>query len=128
MPLTTRRTFLTASAIGLWLVPREAVLAGSQEAQPPGKRELTLTGKNFRFTPDRLEVVQDDLVKLTVVSEDVAYGFTVDDYRLSRRVPAGGSTTIEFHASRPGTFVFYSNLTNDARHAQMRGQLVVQRR
>jgi heme/copper-type cytochrome/quinol oxidase subunit 2 len=69
--------------------------------------------------------MQDDLIKLTVQSEDVAYGFAIDDYRLSKRVPAGGSTILEFRADRPGTFSFYSNLSNDSRHSQMRGQLVV---
>ena len=54
-------------------------------------------------------------------SEDIAYSVTIDEYRVSRRVPAGGSTTFEFRADRAGTFAFYSNLTNDARHAQMRG-------
>jgi heme/copper-type cytochrome/quinol oxidase subunit 2 len=43
-------------------------------------------------------------------------------------VPAGGSTGIEFRADRAGTFSFYSNLSNDARHSQMRGQLVVRPR
>ena len=38
----------------------------------------------------RLDVMQDDLVKLTVESADVAYSFTIDEYRLSRRIPAGG--------------------------------------
>ena len=46
--------------------------------------------------------MQDDLIKLTVQSADVAYGFTIDDYRLSKRVPAGGSTIIEFRADRAG--------------------------
>jgi heme/copper-type cytochrome/quinol oxidase subunit 2 len=55
----------------------------------------------------------------------VAYSLTIDAYRVSRRIPAGGSTTLEFRADRSGTFVFYSNLTNDNRHAQMRGELVV---
>jgi heme/copper-type cytochrome/quinol oxidase subunit 2 len=53
---------------------------------------------------------------------------TIDEYRVSRRVPAGGSTTLEFRADRAGTFAFYSNLTNDDRHAQMRGELVVRGR
>ena len=69
-----------------------------------------------------------DLIKLTVQSADNAYGFTIDDYRVSKRVPAGGSTVIEFRADRAGTFAFYSNLSNDARHSQMRGQLVVRPR
>ena len=95
-------------------------------AQPPG---VHAHGARLSASPrTALEVTQDDLVKLTVQSEDVAYGFTIDDYRLSKRVPAGGSTTIEFRADRAGTFSFYSNLSNDARHSQMRGQLVVRPR
>jgi heme/copper-type cytochrome/quinol oxidase subunit 2 len=104
-----------------------AVPVRAQE-QAPNRREFTVTARDFRFSPSRLEVTQDDLVKLTVNSQDVAYSLTIDEYRLSRRVPAGGSTTVEFRADRPGTFRFYSNMTNDARHADMRGELVVRPR
>jgi cytochrome c oxidase subunit 2 len=98
------------------------------QEQAPNRREITLTASNYRFAPSRIEVAQDDLVKLTVQSEDNAYSVTIDEYRVSRRVPAGGSTTLEFRADRVGTFAFYSNMTNDARHAQMRGELVVRSR
>jgi heme/copper-type cytochrome/quinol oxidase subunit 2 len=121
-----RGLFVVAAAAGLLSWGAAADLAGQDTT--PSKREFTLNAREYRFSPDRVEVSQDDLVKLTVVSHDFAYGFTLDEYRLSRRVPAGGSTTVEFHASRPGTFTFYSNLTNDPRHAQMRGQLTVARR
>jgi len=100
--------------------------AGQEEA--PNRREFTITAKDYRFSPDRLEVTQDDLVKVTIRSEDVAYSLTIDHYRVSRRVPAGGSTTFEFRADSPGTFAFYSNLTSDARHTKMSGQLVVRPR
>lgn len=105
-----------------------AVLAGQGQEAAPIRREIALVVRNYRFVPDRIEVAQDDLVKLTVQSEDVAYSLTIDAYRLSRRIPAGGSATIEFRADRPGTFPFYSNLTSDARHAQARGALVVRAR
>jgi hypothetical protein len=37
--------------------------------------------------------------------------------------------TFEFRVdSAPGTFPFYSNLTNDPRHGQMRGELIVRPR
>jgi heme/copper-type cytochrome/quinol oxidase subunit 2 len=98
------------------------------QEQAPNKREITVTARDFRFSPNRIEVAQDDLVKLTVQSEDVAYSLTIDEYRVSRRVPAGGSTTLEFRADRAGTFAFYSNLTNDTRHGQMKGELVVRSR
>ena len=87
-----------------------------------------MTAKDYRFTPARLEVTQDDLVKVTVQSQDVAYSLTIDEYRVSKRIPAGGSTTLEFRADRVGTFAFYSNMTSDSRHANMRGELIVRPR
>ena len=96
--------------------------------QAPERRDLTIIAKDFRFAPSRIEVGRDDLLRLTVKSEDVAYGFTIDEYRVAKRVPAGGSVVLELRADREGTFPFYSNLTSDARHAQMRGELIVRRR
>jgi heme/copper-type cytochrome/quinol oxidase subunit 2 len=111
---------------GLMLVPA-AVRLFAQE-QPPIRREFTVRASEFRFTPDEIEVTQDEIVKLTVNSTDTAYSFTIDEYRVSKRVPAGGSVTFEFRADRSGKFPFYSNLTSDARHQKMRGQLVVRPR
>src|SRR4029450_4050439 len=111
----TRRTFaLLLVGAGLFLAASplvRRVMAGAQ-GQAPNRREFTVTARDFRFSPDRLEVTQDDLIKLTVQSEDVTYSLTIDEYRLSKRVPAGGSTVLEFRADRPGTFSFYSNLSN----------------
>lgn len=96
--------------------------------QPPERRDLTITAKDFRFSPSRIEASRDDLLRLTVKSEDVAYGFTIDDYRVSKRVPAHGSVVLELRLDREGTFPFYSNMTSDTRHSQMKGELVVRRR
>ena len=95
------------------------------QEQVPNRPEFTLTAKSFRYSPDRIEVTQDDLVKVTIHSEDIAYSFAIDEYRIVRRVPAGGTTTFEFRADRPGTFRFYSNLTSDGGHADMQGRLIV---
>jgi len=104
------------------------VRPAAEQDQAPNRREFTLTARDFHFSPDRIEVGQDDLVKLTVQSADVVYSFAIDEYRVSRRVPAGGSATLEFRADRPGTFPFYSDMKSDPRYAQMRGQLVVRPR
>ncbi|MGH9238931.1 MAG: cupredoxin domain-containing protein [Vicinamibacterales bacterium] len=125
---------LTRRTLGLILLGTGAcLLAGSAsrlfaQDQAPNRRELSISARDYRFSPDRLEVMQDDLVKLTVESADVAYSFTIDEYRLSRRIPAGGKAVIEFRADQPGTFDFYSNMTSDARHSKMRGQLTVRRK
>ena len=98
---------------------------GAGQDQAPNRREFSIIARDYRFTPDRLEVTQDDLVKLTIESADMTYSFTIDAYRLSRRIPAGAKTVIEFRADQTGTFDFYSNMTG---HDKVRGQLVVRRR
>lgn len=125
MTLTRRRAALWLLTAGALLLARPLIrrLAGQERA--PNRPEFTLTARNYRFTPDRIEVTQGDLVRLVIRSEDNAYSFAIDEYRIVRRVPPGGTTRFEFRADRPGTFRFYSNLTNDSAHAEMRGQLVV---
>ena len=107
---------------------RRVLAAPAGQDQAPTRREFTVTARDYSFSPNRVEVQQDDLIKLTVQSADNAYGFTIDDYRVSKRVPAGGSTIVEFRADRAGTFAFYSNLSNDSRHSKMSGQLIVRPR
>ena len=130
MGFLRRRTLRLLSGLGAGFAL--AALAGlarpAAQEQAPERRDLTITAKDFRFSPSRVEVGRDDLVRLTVKSEDVAYGFTIDEYRVSKRVPAGGSVVLELRADREGSFPFYSNMTSDARHGQMRGELVVRRR
>jgi len=124
---------LTRRTLGWVLLGTGACLLASSSSRvfaqdQPNRREFSITARDYRFTPDRLEVTQDDLVKITIESADNAYSFTVDAYRLSRRIPAGGKTTIEFRADQSGSFKFYSDMTSDARHKTMTGELVVRRR
>jgi cytochrome c oxidase subunit II len=133
MKTTTRRSIallLVGTGICIMAEPsvRRVLAASAGQDQAPTRREFTVTARDYSFSPNRVEAQQDDLIKLTVQSADNAYGFTIDDYRVSKRVPAGGSTVIEFRADRTGTFAFYSNLSNDSRHSQMRGQLIVRAR
>ena len=127
MTLTRRTLGLILLGTGAFLLAGPVSRLFAQE-QAPNRHEFFITARDYRFSPDRLDVMQDDLVKLTVESADVAYSFTIDEYRLSRRIPAGGKTVIEFRADQAGSFDFYSNMTSDARHAKMRGQLTVRRR
>ena len=126
MAFTRRRAgLLLLSAAGALLWARPPVSPLFAQEQAPSRPAFTIVARNFRYSPDRLDVSQDDLVKVTIRSEDIAYSFAIDEYRIVRRVPAGGTTTFEFLADRAGTFRFYSNLTSDAAHAEMQGRLVV---
>ena len=128
MALTRRHAGLLLMGAGAFMMTRPLVRRLFAQDQAPNRPAFTLVARNFRYSPDRLAVSQDDLVKLTIRSEDVAYSFAIDEYRIVRRVPAGGTTTFEFRADRPGTFRFYSNLTSDGGHAEMQGQLIVRAR
>lgn len=120
----SRRTL--AAVAGVALV---AAAAGAlAQEQAPNRREFTVTARDHRYEPDRLEVSQDDLVKITFRSEDQPYSFVIDAYRIVKRAGSGQAVTFEFRADRTGTFPFYCNLTSDPECGQMRGTLVVKGR
>jgi len=98
--------------------------AAAQE-QAPNRREFTIVAKDHVFTPNKLEVSQDDLVKITLKSEDRPSSFAIDAYRIVKRAAGGLSTTFEFRADRAGTFTFYCNLTADEGCKEMKGTLIV---
>jgi cytochrome c oxidase subunit II len=123
--MTRRSLGLVLLGVGGAMLVTALAVGRLRAQEPPNRREFTIVAKDFQYSPTRIEVTQDDLVKLTVRSDDIAHSFTIDEYRISKRVPAGGSTTFEFQVDRSGTFAFYCALTGDPGHKTMRGQLVV---
>ena len=96
--------------------------------QAPTVRPWQVTASRYRFDPARIEVLQDDLVKIELRTEDIAHSLTIDAYRIAKRVTPGQPITFEFRADQPGTFAFYCNLQIDDGCRQMRGELVVKAR
>lgn len=111
---------------GMLAVLLAASIAAQDQA--PNRREITVTGQNFRFTPDRIEVFENDLVKVTLRSADQPFTFVVDAYRIMKRVGGGKTVSFQFRADQPGTFPFYCNMSTDARCREMKGTLVVKAR
>jgi len=99
-------------------------LALAQE-QAPNRRDLTIVAKDGAYHPNRLEVTQDDLVKITFSSEGRPATFAIDAYRIIKRAGSGLTTVFEFRADQAGTFTFYCNLTSDESCKDMKGTLVV---
>lgn len=96
-----------------------AVLRGQQV------REVSITGDQFQFSPARIEVQRNDVVKITFTASDIPHSFTVDNYRIAKRAGSGQTVTFEFRADQPGEHPFYCNLTQDDRCRNMKGTLVV---
>ena len=122
---------LVGLGIGL-LGPRSAVPfageAAQAQEQAPTRRDVHVSARKYAYAPARIEVSQDDLVKITVHSDDIPHSFTIDAYRISKRVGAGQTVTFEFRADQAGTFPIYCTLRQDEKCREMRGALVVRPR
>ena len=97
-------------------------------AQEGGQRSVTVSAYKYGFTPNRIEVGQDDLVRITFSTKDIPHSFTIDRYRIAKRVEPGKSIVFEFRADQPGRFPIYCSLATDERCKEMTGELIVEAR
>ncbi len=93
--------------------------------QDPVRHDVTVRGQDYTFTPARIDAATGDIIRITLVAEDVPCSFAIDAYRISKRATPGRPVTFEFRADRSGTFPFYCDLTTDEHCRTMRGELVV---
>ena len=96
--------------------------------QAPNVRPWMVTASRYQFDPPRIEVFQDDLVKIDLRTDDISHSLTIDAYRIAKRVSPGQSVTFEFRADQPGIFPYYCNLQLEDGCRQMRGELLVKPR
>ncbi len=66
--------------------------------------DVTIDGDQYAFSPKRIDVQKDDLVKITFRAGDIAHSFTIDAYRIAKRAAAGQTVVFEFRADQAGTF------------------------
>jgi len=104
-----------------------ALSAGGAQNQGATPRPFSVAAKRYKFDPPRIEVFQDDLVSIDLRTEDIAHSFTIDEYRIAKRVGPGHPVTFQFRADKAGTFPFYCNLQTEDGCRQMRGELVVRK-
>ena len=55
---------------------------------------IEITARRFAFVPDRLEVIEGDLVALAVKSADGPHGIEIKKLKLKKAVPRGGSAVL----------------------------------
>jgi heme/copper-type cytochrome/quinol oxidase subunit 2 len=116
---------LLPALAGALLLIRAVAVA---QDQGPIARPFSVTARRYAFEPARIEVLQDDVVRIELRSDDIAHSWTVDAYRIAKRVSPGQPVTFEFRADKIGTFPFYCNLQTEDGCRQMRGQLIVKPR
>jgi heme/copper-type cytochrome/quinol oxidase subunit 2 len=95
------------------------------QEQAPTRRDFNVTARKYAFAPSRIEVRQGDIVQVTLRSDDIAHSFTIDEYRIAKRVAPGQSVSFEFRADQSGSFRIYCNLMQDDGCRNMHGELAV---
>jgi heme/copper-type cytochrome/quinol oxidase subunit 2 len=120
---------MTRFAFGAGLLV-SAVLAYAglhASAQDDNRREITIAAKDGAFQPGKVEVRQNDLVKVTFTAEDAPHTLNVDAYRIAKRARPGHPAVFEFRADRAGAFPYSCNLSDPGSH-DMKGELIVRER
>ena len=108
-----------------------ALLAGgpTEEPEPPPPKAFEITASRYQYEPAILEVTEGDRVVLTLRSADTTHGIEIPEFKVKATVPKGGApVTVEFMASKAGTFPFACSEYCGSGHRQMKGRLVVAER
>ena len=96
--------------------------ANGQEAETV---VINVTAENFKFMPETITVKVGSKVKINFESTVGFHDFVVDEFNVkTTQVNTGGTTTVEFVASKVGTFEYYCSVGNH-RAQGMVGKFVV---
>lgn len=110
----------------LLLVMASAFIARADgAAQSTPHHTFVVTAQRYAFEPATLEVHEGDVVRVTAQSADIPHSFTIDEYRIAKRVLPDSSVTFEFLADRAGSFTVYCSLTAEEGCRSMTGHLIV---
>ncbi|SRR6266851_7855453 len=113
-----------------WMLGSVLLAGGlAEDARPAPAKVFEITTSRYRFEPAILEVTEGDRVVLTLHSADTTHGIAIPEFKVKATVPKGGApVTVEFMASKAGTFPFACSEYCGSGHRQMKGRLVVAER
>src|SRR5687767_4597500 len=101
----------TVAAFTLLSLPGTEQMSAAGQDQAPSKREFRISAGGYHFDPPRIDVKQNDIVKIVLEAVDMPHSFTIDTYRIAKRANAGQTVVFEFRADMAGRFPFYCNLS-----------------
>ncbi|KKU52584.1 MAG: hypothetical protein A3H69_05720 [Candidatus Sungbacteria bacterium RIFCSPLOWO2_02_FULL_47_9] len=99
----------------------------SDEPMPvPAKKEFTVSGQSFSFSPSTITVNRGDKVKIVFKDQGGFHDLRIDGYNTgTQRINTGGEAFVEFTADRVGSFEYYCSVGSH-RASGMHGTLIVQ--
>jgi plastocyanin len=98
---------------------------GSADSEE-GVKEISVESNGLNFTPATIRVKQGDKVKVTYKNNMGRHDWTLDGYDVQTDlINAGATDTVEFTASKKGSFEYYCSVPGH-REAGMKGTLIVE--
>lgn len=83
-------------------------------------QRIEITAKQFEFVPNEITVKKGEPVELVIKSVDVAHGLRVSGLNIDAKVPAGGTATARFTASKTGDFSGHCSTFCGSGHGSMK--------
>lgn len=94
------------------------------DAHTPAELTFHVTGGSFYFTPNEIKVKQGDKVTIIFTNIIGTHNFILEAFNVqTKTINTGESDTIEFIASKKGTFEFYCGVSKG--YHRMKGQIGV---
>ncbi|KKU49797.1 MAG: Plastocyanin [Parcubacteria group bacterium GW2011_GWA1_47_10] len=89
-------------------------------------KTFVVVGKPFSFTPSEIRVKEGDTVRIVFQNEQGTHDWVIDEFDARTQVlQANQSETIDFRATKKGSFEFYCSVGNH-RAMGMKGALIVE--
>jgi cytochrome c oxidase subunit 2 len=105
--------------------PAPTAVVQAQE-KPPVVKEIEVRAKKYEFTPNKIEVALNTVVRLKITADDTTHGFELEGVKDSCiHFEKGKPTTVEFQAVKAGTFKFKCCKFCGLGHGRMNGTIVV---
>ena len=102
-----------------------AVDAAAGQA-PPAVKEVELKATKYEFTPNKIEVPLNTVLRIKVTASDRKHGFEIEGVKDSKTdIEQGATKVIEYKATKAGTFEFKCSNFCGLGHGKMKGSIVV---
>src|SRR6185369_3931786 len=71
-------------------------------------KEFTVTGQNYTFTPNMINVKKGDKVRITFKNLNGHHNLMIDEFNVATKTIDGGTQdVVEFTADKTGSFQYY---------------------
>ena len=103
----------------------EAQAEEPEQEITPSVKEFDIIARKWDFEPSTLTVNEGDTVLLHIQSLDIAHGFRLSAFSVSKYLSPGQTIDVEFVADQKGTFQFACTVYCGSGHNNMKGQFIV---